>query len=101
MFDRLTNFSDTHEDLGSGVINSPTGKRKVGVVDNRQCPSQVGPSLVPVAVGKRDPGQQAIGQRQVIVIGRRRRVVAELDGPSPRLLDLADLQIIFTKAMIA
>src|SRR3984893_19545255 len=36
----------------------------------------------------------------MIVIRRRRRVIAQLNGPSPRLVDVANLQPIVTKAMI-
>jgi hypothetical protein len=51
VFDRLASFSDIHEDLGSGAINSPSGERKIGIVDNRQGARQVIPSLLPIAGG--------------------------------------------------
>src|SRR5215212_4757025 len=57
-------------------------------------------SLVSITGAKCDSRQQAIGHCQVIVIGCRRRVVAKLNGPSPCLLYVADLQTIFSKAMI-
>jgi hypothetical protein len=56
--------------------------------------------LARVACGQRDPGQQAMGLGQMIVIGRRRRVVMELPRPSARLFDVGNLQAIFAEAVI-
>ena len=58
------------------------------------------PSLGPIACGKRNPGQQAMGQRQMIAIRCRRGVVAKLDRPSARLIEFGNPQTIFTEAMI-
>ena len=58
------------------------------------------PSLVPIACGKRNPGQQAMGERQMIAIGCRSGIIAKLDCLSSRPIEFGNLQTIFTEAMI-
>ena len=58
------------------------------------------PGLLRITGGKSDPGQQAIGQCQMIPIGCRCRVVAQLDGAGSGLRDVAGEEAIVTETMI-
>ena len=93
----IVGFTDTFEYLRGAVINSPCSERKVGIVNDRQSARQVLPSFVPIAGSKSDPRQQAMGEREMVLIGCRGGVVAQLDCPSSRLIKFGNLQAIFPK----
>ena len=98
--DGIVSFTHTFEYLRGAVINSPCSEREVGIVNNQQCARQVFPSFAPIADGKSNPRQQTMGEREMILIGCRGCVVAQLDCPSSRLIKFGNLQTVFPQTLI-
>ena len=96
----IVGFTDAFAYLRGAAINSPCRQWKIGIIDDRQGAPEVLPRFIPIADGKSDTRQQAMGECEMVLVRCRGGVVAQLDRPSSRLIEFGNLQTIFAQAVI-